>query len=113
MQETTHKGRNLIISLVILAAVLVAGYYYSNRDRSTDDLLTSVPAGETTGAVEGDLLSSLQELRKLKLDDSIFSGSVWASFADFGQTIPPQQAGRPNPFAPLGSSTQSIPPVTF
>ena len=100
----TNTSRNLIIALAALLIVGAAGYFYATRDRSADDSLTSVSADEQAAAVDGDLLRTLGQLKKLKLDDSIFSDPVWQSLTDFGQTLVPQASGRPNPFAPLGSS---------
>lgn len=104
MGEKSNNARNLIIAVVILAAIGVAGYFYAGRDQSANDtLLTSVSVGTST-AVDSDLLSALSELRRLKLDDSIFSNPSWSTLHDFSQTLSPLPSGRPNPFAPLDSS---------
>lgn len=105
------KNTNLVIVGIVILAVAVACYFYVTRDQSPTDLLT----GETAGvalSVDGDLISALSSLRRLKMDDSIFANPVWLSLTDFGQTLSPQPSGRPNPFAPFeGAATAATPPA--
>ncbi|HEY9480663.1 MAG TPA: hypothetical protein VIR98_00320 [Candidatus Paceibacterota bacterium] len=108
MQNTSHSARNLIIILVVLIIIGAAGYFYAGRDQAPDDLLTSAPVdGMAAGAVEGDLLPALLQLKKLRLDDTIFSDASFTSLVDSGQTLAPQPQGRPNPFAPIDASSLS------
>ncbi len=103
MNEKINAWKNPVIAIIILAAVGVAGYFYSVRDRQSDDLLTGVSAAEG-GAIDGDLLKTLGRLKKLRLDDSIFQEQSWISLHDFGRTLSPEPKGRANPFAPLTSA---------
>lgn len=108
MQDTSHTIRNLVIAVVIIAAVVFAGYYYATRDTTPDaTLLVGAPTASASG-VEGDLLSALQQLRHISLDTSIFQNPVFQSFIDYSTTLVPQAAGRPNPFAPLDASALAI-----
>ena len=51
--------------------------------------------------VEGkEFLSKLQELRELKLDDSLFSDPRFRSLTDHRQTLLDEPYGRENPFEP-------------
>ncbi len=95
--------KNLVIVGVVILAIAGAGYFYATRDQSPDTLLVASSSGGSS-SVDQDLLASLQQLKLLKLDDSIFSNPIWRSLSDFGQTIPPQTPNRPNPFAPLDPS---------
>ena|SRR6185369_15752420 len=104
MQEKHNSGKNLLVTIVILAAVVIAGYFYATRDRSSDVLLTSVLSSDAPTGVQGDLLSVLRQLKTLKLDDSIFQDPVWNTLHDFGQTLSPQPSFRQNPFAPLNAA---------
>ncbi|MBI5134284.1 MAG: hypothetical protein HZA81_02780 [Candidatus Taylorbacteria bacterium] len=105
MQQRSHTARNLIIALIAIGLVLFAGYAYIKRDRIPDTgLLTSSASGQEQ-AVEGDLLSALFELKRLKLDDSLFRDPIWSSLTDFSKTLAPETPGRPNPFAPFAGST--------
>lgn len=101
--KPNNLNRNNI--LIAVGAILLIGavvYYFFSRDTSSPDLLASVPAGEVSG-VEGDLLTTLRELKSLKLDDSIFADNVFLRLTDFSQPLTPQPIGRSNPFAPLGT----------
>jgi hypothetical protein len=95
-----EKGnlKNIIIIAAIILAIGFAGYFYATRDQSSDDLLTGEMAGAAS-AVDGDLISALASLRRLRLDDSIFKSPTWTTLTDFGQTLSPLPSGRPNPFA--------------
>lgn len=105
--QTTKSNKNLFIVIFILIAVFVAGYMYIKRDQSTPDLLISTQGGIENAPVDGDLLSALRELKKIKFDDSLFKNAVWLSLVDFGKNIDPQEKYRPNPFAPLDSVSES------
>ncbi|HVT74859.1 MAG TPA: hypothetical protein VHD69_00325 [Candidatus Paceibacterota bacterium] len=104
MKERSNL-RNIIIAAALIIAVGVAGYLYTTRDRSADELLVEDFIATSTNSVDSDLLATLRQLRKLKLDDSIFTSAAWLSLTDFGKVIPPQQPGRSNPFAPLDASS--------
>ena len=99
------SSKNLIIVVVLIVLVAVAAYFYVGRDQSGDTLLVGVQ-GENP-AVDGDLLSALRELKKLKLDQEIFKNPAWLSLSDFSQTLAPQEKGRINPFAPFSSTGTS------
>lgn len=106
MQEKSHSKLNLLIALAVLIAIGIAGYLYETRDRVSDaDLLVSTPSSSAAGAVEGDLLTALGQLRRLSLDESIFQNPIFTSFTDYSTELAKQDAGRPNPFAPFPSSS--------
>lgn len=106
--DTSHSKRNILIALLILAAVGAAGYFYTTRDRTSEtDLLVGTPAGDVGGAVDGDLLSALGQLRRITLDDSVFDDPIFKSFTDYSTTIVPQPSGRSNPFAPIEGATST------
>jgi hypothetical protein len=86
-----------------LAAIAVAVYVYLNYFSGGSAPLTATPVDDSS--IAGDLLVTLNSLHTLRLDDSLFKDPVFGSLSDFGVTIPPQDAGRRNPFAPLGRST--------
>lgn len=101
-----EKGnlKNLIIIGSILIAIALAAYFYFTRDQSGDAVLTSTDAGSAAASVDNELLAALHDLKKIKLDDSIFSNPTWLSLHDFGKVLAQQQPFRPNPFAPLDAS---------
>ncbi len=101
MNEKINTWKNPVIAILVLVIVAVAGYFYANRNRESDQLLTGVSVADEASAVDGDLLKTLGKLKKLRLNDSIFSDPVWQSLRDFGRTLSPEPKGRANPFAPL------------
>ena len=106
MNEKVNTWKNPVIAILVLAMVVVAGYFYTTRNRESDTLLTDVSVADQVVTVDGDLLKTLGKLKKLQLDDSVFSDPVWQSLRDFGRTLSSEPKGRVNPFAPLSASGQ-------
>lgn len=88
-----------VLGAVVGGLVLVLGYYIWSSQGSSPLLSSS---DEGTSAVSQELLMTLGKLRTIKLDTNIFSDPAFVSLTDFGVTIPPEAAGRRNPFAPVG-----------
>ncbi|MEK7109332.1 MAG: hypothetical protein AAB919_02750 [Patescibacteria group bacterium] len=80
------------------AALLLAGYVYFTYFSGGSAPLTALSADQ---AVSGELLVTLNSLGTIDLDNKIFSNPVFVSLSDFGVSIPPQESGRRNPFAPI------------
>jgi len=76
------------------------------------NVLTVLEPEGPGAAVERELLSTLLELRSLRLNEGIFNDPVFHSLRDFGQPLTPQPIGRNNPFAPIGTIS-SLPPANF
>lgn len=94
------------MTLVILAAIGGAGYMYATRDRALDsDLLVGIPT--ENAAVEGNLLTALNQLQTIRLDTEVFDDPVFESLVDISTRLADQPAGRPNPFAPIDSGSAS------
>jgi hypothetical protein len=90
------KKNRMYIGIVLL---LAAGFwvYMTYFTGSSGELLTS----NTSSPLSQDVLLTLSNLNTLKLDDSIFSDPVFTSLSDYSVAIPPEAAGRRNPFAPF------------
>jgi hypothetical protein len=87
--------------MYIIGILLIAGgfwVYMTYFSGGSDSLFTS---SEEASPLSQEVLVALSSLHVIKLDRSIFSDPVFTSLTDFGVAIPPQQAGRRNPFAPL------------
>lgn len=95
------KNKMAIGGAAAVAALLYVYFTYFNGDGAA---LIATPADS---AISGDLLVTLNSIHTIRLDNTIFTDPVFASLSDFGVTIPPQDAGRPNPFAPLGGAPQT------
>lgn len=89
----------MVMGGLAAVAVLALGYYLWTSTSSTP-LLTN--SADTTSPLSQDILATLGQLHTIRLDPSVFTDPVFVSLTDFGVTIPPQTAGRRNPFAPVG-----------
>ena len=83
----------------VLALVVVVYVYFTYFSGTASAPLTATPIDS---AISGNLLTTLNSLHTIRLDNSIFTNPLFVSLSDFGVTIPPQAAGRGNPFAPIG-----------
>ncbi len=90
---------------IITFVVLVGGGWYllsNSSPSSTPDLIATGPS--TSSSDNQQLVTTLNELRAVKLDNSIFSNPAFQSLQDFTTPITPEPVGRPNPFAPLSAT---------
>lgn len=94
-QNKTLMGVIVLAAFIILSFLL---YSWSNPSSGTID--TNSESSQMGQA----LLITLAGLNTIRLDGSIFADPAFISLTDFGVTIPPQQAGRRNPFLPIGST---------
>ncbi len=101
MEQGSSNTKNLVIAGVILLALIAAGYFYTSRERIDDsELLVGVPVSHNQ-VIDGNLLSTLSQLKRLRLDESIFSNQSFVSLTDQSKPLAPQTSGRINPFAPF------------
>ena len=90
------KDKKLFIGIGVILALVLGYYYFFSGPSAAPNISTN-----TTSPVSQDLLVTLQNLHTISLDPGVFSDPVFVSLSDFGTTIPPQQTGRANPFAPV------------
>lgn len=109
------KKKNIIILIVVLVVLIIA-YFALFRGSSKEPGLTSsssspfIPGVDTKSSPEQELaitqefLSTLLNVKSIKLDDSIFSDPAFATLRDSSIILVPDgNEGRANPFAPIGS----------
>lgn len=89
----------IIIVTVVLAAVVFFGYTYFSTDGSDSLVSSRDQNGRLTAASE--LLALLNTLSTISLDTSFLQTEIFRSLRDFSVTLPRQEAGRQNPFAPF------------
>ena len=90
-----HENKKYI--LIIFLAVAGFWLYSTYFAGGSEELLTE----QTVSPISQDILAVLSSLNTIRLDNSIFTDPVFTSLSDFGVTIPPENVGRRNPFAPL------------
>lgn len=88
--------------VIALGAVFVYYTYFADGSGAA----FSSTGGNSVSPVSQELLVSLQNLHTIKLDETIFTNSKFLSLTNFGVTIPPQEAGRRNPFMSTTGSAQ-------
>lgn len=101
MAEIFKKYRNILL-LILLG--LGAWWGYSSFFGGAAPAPDLVAESKATSEVGKDLLDLLLESNTIKLDSAIFQNDIFGRLQDFGKPIPPETAGRPNPFAPLAGS---------
>jgi hypothetical protein len=105
MMALIKKNMVLIGVFVVAAGAL---YYFYSAGGSSPLLSQSTQ----DSPVSQEILTTLGNLRTIKLDSSIFSDPLFLSLSDFGVAIPPAAAGRRNPFAPVGTGGAASTPVS-
>ena len=84
---------------VIVLFMLYTFFFTGGEAPGTSPLTAQDTAGsEVIGQARVALLLQLQPIR---LDPAVFGDPAFRSLRDFGQPIPDEPVGRPNPFAPL------------
>lgn len=107
-----NKRVLILIGGFVLVAVLLLVFAAGGSEPGVSEgpvspYLSVAPAppagGPSSAALGEDLLTALALLKTISLDTSVFTDPVFLSLSDWGKAIPPQPAGRRNPFAPLGA----------
>ena len=99
--------------MVIVIIILALGAYFYFKGEPDDSSTSSLEAEDSPENVEAQavgtrVLSLLNQINSLKIDASIFESAVYNTIVDYTITIPEQDVGRINPFAPIpGSAPQS------
>ncbi len=86
----------LVLALAYLGFKTFTGY---SAGLGVNNVANSVNVGQ-------DVLALVDELRSIQIDQSIFSSPLFTSLVDSGVTIYPEDQGRINPFAAIGSLGQ-------
>lgn len=91
--------KNKFVTGGIAGVVVLALGYYLWTSGGDSSLLTTT---ESTSPLSQEILVTLGQLQTITLDPAVFTDPVFVSLNNFSSVIPPQQAGRRNPFAPIG-----------
>ena len=97
---TLPKKTKSIVIVVAVIVVAIVGWMYFSKDKpeTTGDLLSEQQSDSVIGK---ELLATLQTIRNINLDGSIFSSSILSSLEDNSVVIVEEPVGRPHPFAPF------------
>ncbi len=103
MQQKSPSKGTFIALIVIVIATLLLFFYYKGKPSNDVSSLETMDTPESIDAQEAGnrVLSLLNTINGLKIDDSIFKTAVFISLIDYTNIIPERPVGRPNPFAPI------------
>lgn len=91
-------------TIIIIAVAVLAGlaYFYvkGGTPSDTSALLQGTPVG-VSGNRAGQILTLLNQINAIEIDTKIIESPVYKTLQDNTVPIPPQNVGRPNPFAPV------------
>lgn len=96
-----NKNKIIIVIVIIIVGFIAYSYLKGNANSDTSALVAEKRTAEFATAKE--VLSLLNRMSKITLDDGIFSDTAFQSFKDTTVVLTAQPSGRNNPFAPLGA----------
>ena len=101
MQDSRTR-KILIFALVFVGAFFIYTFFFTGNS-SKPVLNAEKPLLQQENVKGKELLKVLLSLNNIKLDEEIFSSSLFASLEDFTIVLPDiGVSGRKNPFAPIG-----------
>lgn len=98
--------KNIIVIVVVVLVAMIAMQFLTSNDTGTSTLSADISSSDSVDAKS--IYALLQKMQTVTLTDSIFANSVFQNLKDNSVTFAPQEAGRANPFSPVGSDA-SIP----
>lgn len=95
------KTKQIIALVIIVAAFIAYSMFFVSGDKSNSAVESSNQ--DQPQLVDGQvILSLLNKLDEVNLDDSIFSNKTFISLQSFKRELEGQVSGRQNPFMPIG-----------
>lgn len=95
---------------MIVLVIIVGAYVFlvGDKKEETSLLVKNSAASDVQSSVETtsqlaevrEIVSILNQLKTITIDDAIFKDPAFISLTDFHREISPQPKGRPNPFLP-------------
>jgi hypothetical protein len=102
--NSPHKTSKIWYWIIGFVAIMVGLYFmfFSGTTSPTDSTLVESGSGEVIGS---QVLNLLNQIKSLKIDSAVFKSAVYKSLRDYSVTIPAENVGRDNPFAPIPGYT--------
>jgi flagellar basal body-associated protein FliL len=105
MNNKPSSMKSWIIIAIVLIVAIVAYFIYSGS--STNSSSGTIQANsDATGQLGQQVLSLLNQVNSLQINTALFTSQAYTSLKDFSVTIPTQNIGRANPFAPIPGVSQ-------
>lgn len=113
MSPTFKKVLIIVVAIGAIVLVIVMAGKSKNPEGSlvsSSDPLTASTAIGGGDATTGEFLTKLLNIKNIELNDGVFSEPAFSTLRDSSiLLIQDGTEGRPNPFAPIGFETNSIP----
>ena len=106
MKNLLRSKTTIATIVIVIILVVVYFYYQGGSSSSSGSLLSSPTSDQAVGSAE---LALLNQIKSLKIDTSLFQDPVYQSLVDYSVPIPPENVGRPNPFAPYPGEVVTSP----
>jgi len=107
-QSSSMKTWIWIIIIIVIGGGIF--FYFNGKDSSSNSGGIGVTAAGASSVDQTQVLSLLNQIRKLNIDSELFSDPAYTKLYDYSVDIPDQTVGRSNPFAPLpGEAAKSKP----
>jgi hypothetical protein len=103
MNNKPSSNKNTLIIGLIIVAVLGGAWYFYDSGSSPTSTSSLISSGGASDSVGSGILDILDSVSSIKIDTSFFSSPAYQSLVDYSIQVPPQNVGRPNPFAPTGA----------
>lgn len=109
-QNQSQNSKGTIIILIVILLVSIGLFFYF-KGKPSDSSISSLEESGTAEsndalAASNRVVSLLNQISSLEINDSIFKTPVYKSLVDYTVAIPEQNIGRPNPFAPIGGGSR-------
>jgi len=109
MKDKSSMKSWIMIAGIILVALVAYYFFFANAPLSTDaGTLQAQSGGNVVGA---QVLTLLNQIQSLRINTTLFKSAAFQSLQDYSVQVPPQNIGRPNPFAPLPGVKSPFPTV--
>ncbi len=95
----------LIVVLALFGVIAFFGLYFFKGNPGSDLLSTDLSG---TSAQGGEIFQALNDLRSLKIDDSVFKIPAYDTLEDFSTSVQAEDKQRPNPYAPIGLEDRGL-----
>ncbi len=100
--NTPKTSKKTIIIIAAIIIISIVGYFYYMGGQTTSSSTLEVSKDTTDAQIAGQrVLGLLNQIRSLKIDTSLFKDPLYLTLIDYAVDVPPQEIGRPNPFAPI------------
>ena len=107
IHEFKNKGNSTVIVIVVLATVMLLGWYSLTSTKNNELETVSTEANQQLDAASAKFLESLNELNSIVLDTTVFQSPAYSQLKDFARPIMPEPQGRANPFADINTDAGS------